>query len=138
MDPETQQPKSSTARGRKTKAAATTKTPAAKKAASKTPRKAAAKRTGTTTKAAAKRARATAPAATPVEAAPAGAPAKPSATTTSRRGITAEERYRMIAEAAYYRAQKRGFAPGHHDHDWRLAEAEIDAMLLRQDRAGKE
>jgi hypothetical protein len=38
------------------------------------------------------------------------------------------ERGRMIAEAAYYRAQKRGFAPGADLEDWLAAEREIDAL----------
>lgn len=40
-----------------------------------------------------------------------------------------EERWRLIAEAAYYRAQARGFAPGQEIEDWLQAEAEIDRML---------
>ncbi|HYG54599.1 MAG TPA: DUF2934 domain-containing protein [Burkholderiales bacterium] len=32
-----------------------------------------------------------------------------------------------IAKEAYYRAEKRGFAPGHEDEDWRQAEAEVRA-----------
>jgi hypothetical protein len=47
------------------------------------------------------------------------------------REVTPEERYRMIQEAAYYRAEKRGFAPGHEEDDWAAAVAEIDAMLSR-------
>jgi hypothetical protein len=47
--------------------------------------------------------------------------------------VTPEERYRMIEEAAYYRAEKRGFAPGHEEEDWAAAVAEIDAMLGRGD-----
>lgn len=42
--------------------------------------------------------------------------------------VSPEERYRMIAEAAYYRAEKRGFA-GDMAEDWREAEAEIDRVL---------
>jgi hypothetical protein len=34
----------------------------------------------------------------------------------------------MIAEAAYYRAEKRGFAPGQALDDWLAAEKEIDAL----------
>ena len=37
---------------------------------------------------------------------------------------SAEERYRMIEEAAYYRAEKRNFAPGHATEDWAAAEAD--------------
>lgn len=38
---------------------------------------------------------------------------------------SAEEIYEMIAQAAYYRAQKRGFAPGLEAEDWRQAEVEV-------------
>jgi hypothetical protein len=34
-------------------------------------------------------------------------------------------RGRRIAEAAYYRAERRGFEPGHELEDWLAAEAEI-------------
>ncbi|MCG6943669.1 MAG: DUF2934 domain-containing protein [Thiohalocapsa sp.] len=47
--------------------------------------------------------------------------------------VTPEERYRMIQEAAYYRAERRGFQPGHDEEDWAAAVAEIDAMLHRDD-----
>jgi hypothetical protein len=40
-----------------------------------------------------------------------------------------EERQRMIAEAAYYRAQQRGFNGGDTMGDWLAAEAEINAAL---------
>lgn len=43
----------------------------------------------------------------------------------------AQERHRLIAEAAYYRAQARGFAPGGEMDDWIQAEAEIDHVLAR-------
>jgi hypothetical protein len=36
------------------------------------------------------------------------------------------ERREMIAIAAYFRAQKRGFEPGHELEDWFEAETEID------------
>jgi hypothetical protein len=35
----------------------------------------------------------------------------------------------LIAEAAYFRAQRRGFAPGHEEEDWLAAEAEVDGRL---------
>jgi hypothetical protein len=35
----------------------------------------------------------------------------------------------MIAEAAYYRAQEREFAPGHELEDWLEAEAELRTQL---------
>lgn len=44
-------------------------------------------------------------------------------------GVTAEQRYRMIAERAYERARDRGFAPGRELEDWLLAEQEIDGRL---------
>jgi hypothetical protein len=37
--------------------------------------------------------------------------------------------HRMISEAAYFRAQKRGFKPGHALDDWLGAEQEIKAIL---------
>jgi hypothetical protein len=38
----------------------------------------------------------------------------------------------MIAEAAYYRAEQRGFEPGQELADWCTAEGEVDDMLLRR------
>jgi hypothetical protein len=35
----------------------------------------------------------------------------------------------MIAEAAYFRSEKRGFADGHELDDWLAAEADIDRQL---------
>lgn len=43
--------------------------------------------------------------------------------------VTPEQRYRMIAEAAYYQAEKRGFVGGDCAQDWLDAEAEIDSLL---------
>ena len=43
--------------------------------------------------------------------------------------VSAEGRRRMIAEAAYFRAQKRGFDGGDPVDDWLAAEREIDAAL---------
>ena len=37
-----------------------------------------------------------------------------------------DERRRRIAEAAYYRAERRGFAAGYEDADWLDAEQELD------------
>jgi len=50
-------------------------------------------------------------------------------------GITPEQRYRMIAEAAYYLAEKRGFVGGDMAADWLQAEAEIDRKLRNQESA---
>ena len=43
--------------------------------------------------------------------------------------ITPEERHRMVAEAAYYRAEQHGFNPDRHMEDWLAAEAEVDTLL---------
>ena len=40
--------------------------------------------------------------------------------------IHACSREQMIAEAAYYHAEQRGFAPGCEMSDWLLAEAEVE------------
>ena len=42
-----------------------------------------------------------------------------------------EKRCAMIAEAAYYLAECRGFASGHEQEDWLAAEAEIDGLLTQ-------
>jgi hypothetical protein len=49
--------------------------------------------------------------------------------------VGAEARRAMIAERAYLRAERRGFAPGREAEDWLAAEAEIDS-LLKAARAG--
>ena len=38
---------------------------------------------------------------------------------------SADERHRRIAEAAYFRAERRGFAPGHEHDDWLDAETSV-------------
>jgi hypothetical protein len=35
----------------------------------------------------------------------------------------------MVAEAAYYLAEKRSFAPGYEDQDWQAAREQIEAEL---------
>jgi Protein of unknown function (DUF2934) len=51
-------------------------------------------------------------------------------TTPARRlQVSPEARRAMIAEAAYLRAELRGFAPGHETEDWLAAEVEVDALL---------
>ncbi len=40
--------------------------------------------------------------------------------------LTPADRHRMTAEAAYYRAERRGFSPGHELDDWLWAEHEVD------------
>jgi len=39
-----------------------------------------------------------------------------------------QDRHRHIAEAAYFLAQKRGFAPGHELDDWLAAEREFNGL----------
>lgn len=46
-------------------------------------------------------------------------------------GLSAEQRRRMIAEQAYYRAERRGFQGGSATEDWLAAEAEVDRMLAK-------
>jgi hypothetical protein len=41
----------------------------------------------------------------------------------------------MIAEAAYLRAERRGFAPGYEDEDWLAAAVEVDKLLSADQRA---
>ena len=48
---------------------------------------------------------------------------------TSQDSAAAHERRRMIAEAAYFRAERRGFKGGDPLNDWCEAEAEIDRKL---------
>jgi hypothetical protein len=43
--------------------------------------------------------------------------------------VPPEERDRMIAEAAYFRAEQRGFAPGAELDDWLEAEIEVAHLL---------
>jgi len=61
--------------------------------------------------------------------APASKTARRSGSGMSRYPISAEERERLIAVAAYHRAERRGFAPGGELHDWYEAAAEIDRQL---------
>ena len=46
-----------------------------------------------------------------------------------RPAVSAEDRRTMIAEAAYLRAERRGFAPGEETEDWLAAELEVDTLL---------
>jgi hypothetical protein len=43
--------------------------------------------------------------------------------------MSEQARRTMIAEAAYYHAERRGFVPGSEEHDWLRAEAEVDSLL---------
>ena len=46
------------------------------------------------------------------------------------RVVGPEQRAALIAEAAFFRAEKRSFAPGHETEDWLEAEAEVEALLM--------
>lgn len=43
--------------------------------------------------------------------------------------LTADEREMLIARVAYFRAEKRGFAPGAELQDWVEAEAEVLRLI---------
>jgi hypothetical protein len=50
-------------------------------------------------------------------------------TPASRTEVSPEMRRSMIAQAAYLRAEQRGFTGGNEVEDWLAAEAEVDALL---------
>jgi len=54
---------------------------------------------------------------------------KPSPKTVPGTPVSPEIREQWIAEAAYFRAQQRGFAQGHALEDWVAAEKEIDNRM---------
>lgn len=43
----------------------------------------------------------------------------------------ASARHQMIQEAAYYLAERRGFANGSPEEDWLTAEAQVDGQLSK-------
>lgn len=45
--------------------------------------------------------------------------------------LTHEQRMKMIAEAAYYLAEKRGFIGGNPEQDWLEAESRIEEQLKK-------
>lgn len=53
----------------------------------------------------------------------------PEAGATPPPAVTAEERRRIVAEMAYFRAERRGFRGGDPLEDWLAAEAEVERML---------
>ena len=64
-------------------------------------------------------------------AATAKATARKPAGTESRPAVaapSAAEREDMVRTAAYFRAERRGFAPGYEWEDWLAAEAEVSAL----------
>jgi hypothetical protein len=62
---------------------------------------------------------------------------KPKSVAKTNLPVTPEERYRMIAEAAYFRAEKRGFVGGDMAEDWLQAEAETERLLQQRQATEK-
>lgn len=54
---------------------------------------------------------------------------RPAAEVAAPPVLTSDARRAMIAEAAYLRAERRGFVPGFEEDDWLTAEQEVDALL---------
>jgi hypothetical protein len=52
---------------------------------------------------------------------------------TASSGVSSEEKHQLIANAAYFRAEQRSFAPGYELDDWLRAEAEVKTKLLQLD-----
>jgi len=106
----------------------------ARKASKRAPKKTASAATGTPAAKSAPRSRSRstakrAPDATTVVAA--ATRVEPAAGTERiAKALSPEQRRAMIAEAAYFKAERRGFVGGDPAQDWREAEAEIDARLL--------
>ncbi len=53
----------------------------------------------------------------------------PPANAQSNVAVSDELRRAMISEAAYLRAEQRGFTSGYELEDWLVAEREVDALL---------
>jgi len=51
--------------------------------------------------------------------------------------VSAETRRAMIAEAAYLRAERRGFVAGNEEEDWLAAEKEVDVLLSEEQGAAQ-
>ena len=62
-------------------------------------------------------------------------PLRSRAAPANSRPVTPEERHHLIAEVAYFIAERRGFAPGSELEDWFRAEEEI-ARLMGGNTAG--
>ena len=60
---------------------------------------------------------------------------RPPARTPILLPVSHEERWRMVAETAYYIAQQRGFTGGDAVADWLAAEGLVDARLRSEGRA---
>ena len=59
----------------------------------------------------------------------------PSAAVSASASASEEQVRAMIAEAAYYRAEKRGFSPGMEIEDWIAAEADVRSRALGRNQA---
>jgi len=57
------------------------------------------------------------------------APRTASKPKAAKNNVTPEQRYRMICDAAYFKAESRGFSAEHEVQDWLDAEAEINRLL---------
>ncbi|MDH4285035.1 MAG: DUF2934 domain-containing protein, partial [Gallionellaceae bacterium] len=114
---------------------------ASKAATAKTPAKKAAPKTATVKTAAKKPTAKTGTAAVPARKPVAAKRSKPQPAVNAafnvklgnisiqKTAVSPEERYQMIAAAAYLRAEQRNFEPGGALDDWIAAEAEVDARL---------
>jgi Protein of unknown function (DUF2934) len=67
--------------------------------------------------------------AAPVKTAAVSPASTPLSTAGTAVTVSAGTRRAMIEQAAYLRAERRGFAPGSEVEDWLAAEAEVDALL---------
>jgi hypothetical protein len=53
--------------------------------------------------------------------------------TSTEQAVHPDEITQMIAQCAYYIAERRGFEPGHEVDDWLAAEAQVlDALVERE------
>ncbi|MDR3415772.1 MAG: DUF2934 domain-containing protein [Nevskia sp.] len=65
----------------------------------------------------------------PAKAAPKKRVRKPAVAAAGKAPVDPQHRLALIARAAYFRAEKRGFQPGGETQDWIEAEAEVDLLL---------
>jgi hypothetical protein len=64
-----------------------------------------------------------------VQPAPPSAPTPPAREPQTARS-DAESRHHRVSVAAYYRAERRGFAPGGEEQDWLEAEKDLDRTSI--------
>lgn len=50
----------------------------------------------------------------------------------AKKTVSYQQRYQMIAEAAYHISEKQGFRPGNEMDNWLQAEKEIDGWITEQ------